>query len=73
VGPESPTRLRCSDADREAAVGRLRVAAVVCGHIALGQIRESGGRQSGRGLAIAGLALGYFELLMLVLALIAIS
>jgi hypothetical protein len=146
VGPESPTGLRASDADREAAVGRLRVAAmegrldadelaqrvtaayqakwcidldrlvtdvtpapyaapvgpprfvqsssrtngwaiaslvfallwmawmgslaaVVCGHIALRQIRT--GRQAGRGLAIAGLALGYLELLSLAAALIA--
>jgi hypothetical protein len=152
VGPESPHRLRCSDSDREAAVSRLRIAAmegrldadelasrvstayrakwcgeldrlvadvtpapaparapavamapgyvstrvrtnglaiaslvfacvwfawmgslaaVVCGHIALGQIRASGGRQSGRGLAIAGLTLGYLELLIPVAALIA--
>ena len=146
VGPESPTALRASDADREAAVGRLRVAAmegrldadelaervsvayrakwcqeldrlvadvtppryapvvapprfvqpvsrtnslaiaslvfgviwfawmgsvaaVVCGHIALRQIRARG--QAGRGLAIAGLAIGYLELLTLAVALIA--
>jgi Domain of unknown function (DUF4190)/Domain of unknown function (DUF1707) len=33
--------------------------AIVFGHIALDQIKESGGQQSGRGIAIAGLALGY--------------
>jgi hypothetical protein len=37
-------------------------AAVISGHIALRQIRASHGRQSGTGLAIAGLALGYFSL-----------
>jgi hypothetical protein len=140
VGPETPHDLRASDADREATVGRLRVAAmegrldaeelgqrvsaaydakwcrdldrltvdvtpvaapvrhagapvflrpaqqtnglaiaslifglvwafwlgsiaaVLLGHAALRQIRMSGGRQSGRGLAVAGLMLGYFGL-----------
>jgi hypothetical protein len=47
------------------------VAAVVCGHIALRQIRDGGGRQGGRGLAVAGLALGYAELLALVAAVVA--
>jgi threonine/homoserine/homoserine lactone efflux protein len=36
------------------------VLAIVFGHVALSQIHRSGGAQSGRGLAIAGLALGYF-------------
>jgi hypothetical protein len=35
------------------------VLAIVFGHVALGQIRRSGGMQGGRGLAIAGLVLGY--------------
>jgi hypothetical protein len=144
VGPGSPHELRASDADREAAVGRLRVAAmegrldaeeladrvssaysarwcselerltvdvtpgtaapahpvgaptfvrptrqtnglaiaslvagflwmmwlgsiaaIVLGHAALRQIRHSNGRQSGKGLAITGLAFGYFGLLTL--------
>jgi uncharacterized protein DUF4190/uncharacterized protein DUF1707 len=33
--------------------------AIVFGHIALDQIKESDGQQGGRGIAIAGLALGY--------------
>jgi hypothetical protein len=45
--------------------------AIVCGHLALGQIRASGGRETGRGLAVAGLALGYIELLSLAAALVA--
>jgi hypothetical protein len=36
------------------------VFAVIFGHIALGQIARSGGNEQGRGLAIAGLAFGYF-------------
>jgi hypothetical protein len=43
--------------------------AILAGHIALRQIARSGGRQSGRGLAIAGLVLGYFGALMLLLVL----
>lgn len=45
--------------------------AVIFGHIALGQIKRSGGRESGNGLAIAGLSLGYLgigTLLLFVLA-----
>ena len=34
--------------------------AIVLGHVALRQIARSGGLQSGRALAISGLALGYF-------------
>jgi Domain of unknown function (DUF1707)/Domain of unknown function (DUF4190) len=34
--------------------------AIVCGHVALRQISRSGGLQTGRALAITGLALGYF-------------
>ena len=37
-------------------------AAIVCGHIALSQIKASAGRLSGRGLAIAGTILGYASL-----------
>jgi hypothetical protein len=41
--------------------------AVIFGHIALSQIKQSGGRQTGSGLAIAGLVLGYIELGFLLL------
>jgi hypothetical protein len=44
------------------------VAAIVLGHVALRQINESGGRQSGRGLAVAGLVIGYFAVLIAALA-----
>lgn len=45
------------------------VLAVVCGHLALAQIRRSRGTQVGKGIAVAGLALGYFGLLTLAFAL----
>jgi hypothetical protein len=48
------------------------VAAVVMGHIALRQIDRSGGTQVGRGAAVAGLAVGYFALTVL-LAIIVFS
>jgi hypothetical protein len=38
------------------------VAAVVMGHVALRQIAQSGGAQTGRAAALTGLALGYFGL-----------
>jgi hypothetical protein len=41
------------------------VAAVIMGHIALGQIARSGGRERGRTAAIVGLAFGYFWLAVL--------
>jgi len=36
--------------------------AVICGHIAKNQIRDSGGRQTCDGLATAGLVLGYLNI-----------
>lgn len=41
--------------------------AVICGHIARKEIRESGGRLAGQGLALAGLILGYANLAFMVL------
>ena len=38
------------------------VAAVVMGHVALGQIARSGGTETGRAAALIGTALGYFGL-----------
>lgn len=37
---------------------------VIFGHIALGQLRRSDGAEEGRGLAIAGLAVGYVNLVL---------
>ena len=43
------------------------ILAVVFGHIALSQIKKSGGTQAGRGMAIAGLVLGYIGVVFIVL------
>jgi hypothetical protein len=40
------------------------IAAVVCGHIALYRINAAGGRLAGRPLAMGGLVIGYFSLLV---------
>ncbi|MDX2025667.1 DUF4190 domain-containing protein [Microcella sp.] len=40
----------------------ISLGAVICGHIALGQIKKTG--ENGRGLAIAGLVLGYLGLVV---------
>ena len=47
------------------------ILAVIFGHIALGQINRSGGREGGSGLAIAGLVLGYMGVATLLLFLAA--
>jgi hypothetical protein len=47
--------------------------AVIFGHIALSQIKQSGGRQTGSGLAVAGLVLGYIELSFLALWVLVIA
>jgi hypothetical protein len=38
------------------------IVAIVCGHLARGEIRRSQGQQEGDGLAVAGLVLGYVQL-----------
>lgn len=43
------------------------VAAVVCGHIARGKIKKSGGTLDGGGLALAGLILGYITIVIAIL------
>ena len=43
--------------------------AVITGHIARGQIRESRGEYQGDGLAMAGLILGYLSLALILLIL----
>lgn len=51
------------------------IVAIVTGHLALGQIRNSGSTQTGDGLAIAGLVLGYLALAigLVVLSLLALG
>jgi type II secretory pathway pseudopilin PulG len=41
------------------------IIAIILGHIALSQINRSGGTLRGRGMAIAGLVLGYLELVLI--------
>jgi hypothetical protein len=46
--------------------------AIAFGHVALRQIRAAEGRESGQGVAIAGLALGYFGALTFLLSAFAV-
>ena len=46
------------------------VLAVIFGHMGLSQIKKSQGAQQGRGLAIAGLVLGYLGIFGLIMALL---
>lgn len=48
------------------------IAAIVCGHMGRSEIRKNPDRLEGDGLAIAGLILGYLQLVMAVLAVIAV-
>lgn len=48
----------------------LSIVAIVFGHISLSQIKKSAGRLGGKGLAIAGLVLGYFGIAVIPLVLI---
>jgi hypothetical protein len=72
--PGPPTFVRASQSTNTFAIASLVVGvtwlwwvgsalAVVFGHVALSQIKAAGGAQGGRGLAIAGLVLGYLGLL----------
>lgn len=48
------------------------IPAVICGHVALGQIRRAAGALSGSGLAIAGLVTGYVTIFLLPVTILAI-
>ncbi len=48
------------------------IGAVITGHIAFRQIRQSGDRLSGRGMAIAGLVMGYLNIVVFTVLLIAV-
>ena len=48
------------------------ILALVFGYQAKGQIERSGGRESGRGMAIAGIVLGWIGLALMAFVIIAI-
>ena len=52
------------------ACGITAIPAVICGHIALSKIKQSHGRITGSGFAIAGLITGYLVTLLIILAII---
>ena len=43
----------------------INIAGIICGHLALSEIKKSAGRIGGRGLAIAGLIIGYLQFAMI--------
>lgn len=43
------------------------ILAIIFGHVALSQIKKSGSTQGGRGMAIAGLVLGYVSIVLSIL------
>jgi Domain of unknown function (DUF4190) len=48
------------------------LAAIICGHMARGEIRRSNGTMEGDGLAVAGLVLGWINVVLCVLTVAAI-
>lgn len=46
--------------------GVISLVPIICGHLALGDIKNSGGEREGRGFALAGLIMGYVGLIVLV-------
>lgn len=50
----------------------IGLAGVICGHIALSQIKRSAGALGGKGLAIAGLVIGYVGVLIWLLIAVAL-
>lgn len=51
--------------------GLTGIPAVICGHLALTRINASEGHLKGRGLAIAGLIMGYIGVVLLIVAAVA--
>jgi hypothetical protein len=49
------------------------ILALVFGYIAKSQINDSGGRQGGRGMAIAGIVLGWIGVGILILVIVLVS
>ena len=47
------------------------IPAVICGHIAHSKIKESGGREAGGGMAIAGLVIGYIGIFLTTIGILA--
>ncbi len=43
------------------------IPAVICGHMAVAQIKKSGGALGGNGMAVAGLVMGYIGIILTVL------
>ncbi len=52
-------------------LGLAGIAAVVLGHVSLSKIKRAGGALKGKGVAVAGLVLGYFSVLILLVAMVA--
>jgi len=53
------------------AMGVGALAAIICGHLAMGKIKASQGGVGGRGMALAGLVMGYLSLVLVILAIVA--
>jgi hypothetical protein len=50
--------------------GVVGIAAVICGHLALSQIKKSNGTIQGHGMAVAGLVMGYIGIAITVIVIV---
>jgi hypothetical protein len=64
--------LICAIATWTVVPGIGAIAGVICGHVALGEIKRSEGRYEGRGMAIAGLIISYAQFVAIACAIVGI-
>jgi hypothetical protein len=76
AAPGAPATNRLAVASLVASILLLGVGsiiAIILGHVALSQIKDSNGKEGGRGMAIAGLTIGYIGVAFVILMLLGIA
>lgn len=54
-------------------LGLAAIPAIICGHIAIGNINKSNGMLIGKGMSIAGLILGYANIIIIIVILLVVT
>jgi hypothetical protein len=68
AGIVGPIAALCLAASAPYLIGAVSAAAVITGHLAFSEIKDSGGMLGGKGIALAGLILGYPVVALWILA-----
>lgn len=71
-GPMPPSTNPWAIASLICSIVGIAILGIIFGHIALSEIKRSNGWQEGRGMALAGLIIGYIEIGLTVLVLIVV-